>query len=311
VVPELRTIEAALYKRPWWGRQGVFGHATQSYAESASSALASWLLDRLEEPRYWDARALTTTAALSDLARRDVEWMHVAEAYRGRADFDVTMLVTELVTGEGVPYLPALRYKEAGLRKRSQWEATWALQRQEDAIDARVDLPEGDPQRLTREEADRLKRAQVGDIPVPPKYTSADFRKGDWWRLRGKLDVPKERFILYPGAERADDPTPVVGWAGWDHLQQAQTLAAYYVDRQNEGWSAERLTPLLAGLLELVPWLQQWHNDVDPQFNMRLGDYFADYVDQQARALGLTVDALRAWTPPEPTRGRKARKETE
>jgi hypothetical protein len=211
------------------------------------------------------------------------------------------------VTAEGVPYLPAYRYKESGLRKRAQWEATWALQRQEDAIDARVDLPDGDPQRLTREEADRLKRAQVGDIPVPPKYASSDFRKGDYWRLRGKLDVPKERFILYPGAERADDPTPVVGWAGWDHLQQAQALAAYYVDRQNEGWSPERLTPLLAGLLDLVPWLQQWHNDVDPQFNMRLGDYFADYVDQQARALGLTLDALRAWTPPEPARGRKAK----
>jgi hypothetical protein len=295
-------VEAPENKRRW---------EFEPFEEQQARARRTWLLDRLEDARYWGAPALTTTAALSDLARRDVEWMQVAEAYRGRADFDVTMLVTELVAGEGVPYLPALRYKESGLRKRAQWEATWVLQRQEDAIDARVDLPEGDPQRLTREEADRLKRAQVGDIPVPPKYTSADFRKGDWWRLRGKLDVPKERFILYPGAERADDPTPVVGWAGWDHLQQAQALAAYYVDRQNEGWSPERLTPLLVGLLDLVPWLQQWHNDVDPQFNMRLGDYFADYVAQQARALGLTVDALRAWTPPEPTRGRKARKETE
>jgi hypothetical protein len=32
-------------------------------------------------------------------------------------------------------------------------------------------------------------------IPVPPKYTSADFLKTDFWRLRGKLDVPKERWI--------------------------------------------------------------------------------------------------------------------
>ena len=30
----------------------------------------------------------------------------------------------------------------------------------------------------------------VGDITVPPKYTSADFLKYDFWRLRGKLDVP-------------------------------------------------------------------------------------------------------------------------
>ncbi|BCS31414.1 DNA methylase [Luteitalea sp. TBR-22] len=296
---DIALIERPEYKRRW---------NLEAFEEQQERVRRNRLLDRLENADWWSSPILLTTAALSDLARRDVEWMAMAEAYRGRADFDVTTLVTELVTAEGVPYLPAYRYKESGLRKRAQWEATWALQRQEDAIDARVDLPEGDPQRLTREEADRLKRAQVGDIPVPPKYASADFRKGDYWRLRGKLDVPKERFILYPGAERADDPTPVVGWAGWDHLQQAQALAAYYVDRQNEGWSPERLTPLLAGLLDVVPWLQQWHNDVDPQFNMRLGDYFADYADQQARALGLTLDALRAWTPPEPTRGRKPRK---
>ncbi len=309
-VEALALIEQPDYKRRWFRSAGAYNAENLTDETLLQRGFESWLLDRLESTTWWSSPVLLTTAALSDLARRDVEWMAMAEAYRGRPDFDVTTLVTELVTAEGVPYLPAYRYKESGLRKRAQWEATWALQRQEDAIDARVDLPEGDPQRLTREEADRLKRTQVGDIPVPPKYTSADFRKGDYWRLRGKLDVPKERFILYPGAERADDPTPVVGWAGWDHLQQAQALAAYYVDRQNEGWSPERLTPLLAGLLDLAPWLQQWHNEYDPQFNLRLGDYYADYVDQQARALGLTVDALRAWTPPEPTRGRKARKES-
>ena len=40
---------------------------------------------------------------------------------------------------------------------------------------------------------------RVGEIPVPPKYTSADFlrvrRSGV---CAGKLDVPKERFISYP-----------------------------------------------------------------------------------------------------------------
>jgi hypothetical protein len=63
--------------------------------------------------------------------------------FRGRADFDVTSLVTELVTMESVPHLPVLRYAEAGMRKRSQWERTWELQRAEDAVDARVELPEG------------------------------------------------------------------------------------------------------------------------------------------------------------------------
>jgi hypothetical protein len=148
-----------------------------------------------------------------------------------------------------------------------------------------------------------MKAEQVGDIPVPPKYTSADFRKGDYWRLRGKLDVPKERFVIYPGAERAVDPTPVVAWAGWDHLQQAQALADYYMRMQEqEGWAAERLTPLLGGLLELVPWLKQWHNGLDPTYQVRMGDCFADFVETQARTLGVTLEQVKAWKPAETTR---------
>ena len=86
----------------------------------------------------------------------------------------------------------------------------------------------------------------VGPIPVPPKYAAADFKSTDIWRLRGKLDVPKERFISYPSAERDSDRSLVVGWAGWNHLQQAMALAAYY-DRMKhrEGWAPERLVPLL------------------------------------------------------------------
>jgi len=86
---------------------------------------------------------------------------------------------------------------------------------------------------------------------------------------------------------------------GWDHLQRARALAAYYMRmKSDEGWSAGRLTPLLAGLRELVPWLRQWHNDLDPEFNARMGDYFADFVTEESRTLGLTTEQLAAWTPP-------------
>jgi hypothetical protein len=80
--------------------------------------------------------------------------------------------------------------------------------------------------------------------------------------------------------------------------------------RETEGWTAERLTPLLAGLLELVRWLRQWHNEMDATHRVRMGDYFAGFVDEETRALGLTLDAVRAWAPPARTtggRGRRAR----
>ena len=133
---------------------------------------------------------------------------------------------------------------------------------------------------------------------MPPKYKSADFLEGMFWRLRGKLDVPKERFVSYPGCERDADPSLVIAWAGWNHLQQAQALAAYYeMVKTNEGWGPSRLVPLLAGILELLPWLMQWHNKVDPVYGIGMGDFFRGFVEEEARALGLTLNRIREWSP--------------
>ncbi len=138
----------------------------------------------------------------------------------------------------------------------------------------------------------------VSKIPVPPKYQSKDFIKTDVWRLRGGLDVPKERWISYPGCERGADGSLVIAWAGWNHLQQATALAGYYMDmKDSEGWEPTRLQPLLASLLELVPWLEQWHNELDPAFGARMGDYYRSFVTEEARALGFTLDDLRDWKP--------------
>jgi hypothetical protein len=266
--------------------------------------------------------------------------MQIAELYTGHSDFDVSGLVTELVTSESVAFLPAQRYSESGIRKRAQWEQTWSLQRYEDAIDAEVDASvearkqelfdivkksarDGEPDsdalkwvddtlsnELTAEKK-RLKEERVGKIPVPPKYKSADFQRADFWRLRGGLDVPKERWVSFPGCERGADGSLVIAWAGWDHLQQATALAAYYLDmKENEGWQTERLQPLLTGLLELIPWLKQWHNDYNADAGARMGDYFEGFVADEAKSLGLTLDDLRAWQPVVQTRRTRRRANT-
>ena len=253
--------------------------------------------------------------------------MQIAALYAGHADFDPGQLVADLVASEAVPFLPVQRYTDTGLRKRAQWQDTWALQRQEDQIDAQVDDNADDWRQQLAETAhlrfgsdaspaasawtrqalaDELachkaerKASEVGKIPVPPKYQSKDFLKADVWRLRGGLDVPKERWVSYPGCERGADGSLVIAWAGWNHLQQATALAGHYVElKDGEGWEPARLQPLLAGLLELVPWLEQWHNDLDPEFGERMGSYYRGFVQEEARALGFTLDQLRAWTPP-------------
>jgi hypothetical protein len=329
----IRLIERPEYKRRW---------NSPSWESLEHAALRAWLLARLELPRYWATNAnqppsLTSTSRLADATRQDSEFIRMAALYAGHTDFDHSQLVVELVAGEAAPFLPVLRYAGTGLRKHAQWQSTWDLQRREDAIDAQVEATAQTKRQqlmgnvstdgaapdaqaiawvdatllaeLTQEKVDR-KRAEIGSIPVPPKYQAKDFLKSDFWRLRGGLDVPKERWISYPGCERGADGSLVIAWAGWDHLQQATALASYYLDmKDSEGWAPERLQLLLAGLLDLLPWLEQWHNDVDPVYGARMGDYYRGFVEEEARTLGFTLADLRNWEPPKVTakRGRKAK----
>jgi len=251
---------------------------------------SSWSEDDLPpEERGTGARAaaigLLSVARLADIARHVEEFMQVGALYRDDPAFDVERLVAELVETESVPLLPVLRYKPSGLRKRAEWEQTWELQREEDRTGKRL------------------------DIPVPPKYTSADFLKSDYWRLRGKLDVHKERWISFPHCE-GPDGTLVVAWAGYDHLQLARSISAYYGDIQERlgGRDDPRLVPLLACLLELLPWLKQWHNEPDAAFDgMRMGDSFANFVTDEARQLGKTIPEINAWQPPKKAGKRTSR----
>lgn len=325
-------IESAGCKRRW---------ESTPWPTLEQAALRDWLLGRLEAPALWPASAdqppqLTSAHRLADAVQRDAEFMQVAALYSGRTDFQLPKLVSDLVAAESVPFLPVLGYSDTGLRKREQWEATWALQRHEDRIDAEVEAEAPGWREELQSQAVNLfgnaktpdavawvedqvvkeveqqkverKKNEVGKIPVPPKYQSKDFLKTDVWRLRGGLDVPKERWVSYPGCERGADGSLPIAWAGWDHLQQAMALASYFIDmKEREGWSPERLQPLLAGLLELVPWLKQWHNEMNPDFGARMGDYYESFVTDEARALQFTLDDLRAWKPPV-TSGKRGRK---
>ena len=75
----------------------------------------TWLLDRLEDRRYWpEPAAITTVARLTAEARADEEFVSVARLYAGRDDVDLAALIAELVKGESVAYLAAYRYTDAG-----------------------------------------------------------------------------------------------------------------------------------------------------------------------------------------------------
>ncbi|GGW82727.1 BREX-2 system adenine-specific DNA-methyltransferase PglX [Streptomyces lomondensis] len=270
-------VERPEYKRRW---------ATEGWGALQEKALRSWLLDRMETRDLWfdenGQATILTLARLTDALSRDEDFVSVAKLYAPRKE--LAKVVAELITDEHVPFLSALRYKPSGLKKRADWEEVWDLQRKEDAA------PDEQTKRKIRD-----------SIPVPPKYTSADFLRPSYWRARGKLDVPKERFISY-GQSNAATPE-LYGWAGWDHREQAQALATYFT---NTALSTEEITPFLAGLLELQPWLYQWHNEFDMLYSGSPADFFAGYRQQKQGEHGLTDDDLRNWRPPAATRGRRA-----
>jgi hypothetical protein len=215
---------------------------------------------------------------IANVLRTDADFVAVAGLYA--RDADLADVITALVRDQHVPFTAALRYTESGMRVRAHWEQTWGLQRREDAGE------------------------KVGPIPVPPRYKQGDFRDLAYWRNRGKLDVPKERLISCPGASR--DGTLLLGWAGWDHLQQAQALTAYITERRElDAWDTGRLKPLLAGLAEVLPWVAQWHREVDPDFGVRPADAYVAFLEEQLLQLGLTRADLTTWRPESPARGRR------
>jgi hypothetical protein len=295
----IRLVEQPEYKRRW---------NRDSWESRLQVALKVWLLDRLEQA--CQTSELQTCAQLADRLRSNTDTLRVAELYCGSNILDFQSLVSDLVDRDNVPQMAAARLKVDALPKFRAWQETWDKQRLEDAIDAKygVDQPlsENDarnPEKkakydLALAQAKLEKIEKVGDIPLPPQYKSTDFRKPSYWPLRGKLDVPKERFFSMPGCEKGGDSTLVIGWAGLNHLQRAQAIAAWYLDRkESEGWEAERLMPMLVALDELVPWLKQWHNEVDPEFGERMGDYYEGFLLEELRNLEITRADLLNWQP--------------
>jgi hypothetical protein len=274
-------IERPAYKRRW---------QSEPWEVKERSALTGWLLDRCESRSLWfDPDGVPrpmTVNCLADRLRTDPDILPVTRLLAG-PDADLADVLAAVVADEHVPYLAQLRYRPDGLLKHAAWEQTWDLQRAEDRTRQRL------------------------DIAAPPNYTSADFVRNSYWRLRGKLDVPKERFISYPDASPHGDDSLLLGWAGWDHRERAQALITLIEERSSaDGWSVSRLTPLLAGLAEVMPWVRQWHDDIDRVYGQSPADAYDAYLASQRERYSLTQDDLTSWKAPPIRRGRPPRTRT-
>ena len=291
--PWIRLLERPEYKRRW---------NQPRWDDLEQAALHDWLADRLETQRYWPDTTMQSIGNLAHRAETDADWMAVARLYTGDAGFAVEPLVRKLVEQASVPAIAALRYKPSGLQKHADWRETWQKQRQEDAIDAEVaaanpqhddESPEAWQARIATLQSERKQR-EVGDIPVPPKYAQKDFARGSYWSLRGKLDVPKERFFSVPAA----GGDALYGWAGWHAADRVAALSAAYIHADTQaGWDADDLLPLLVAIHEHLPWVHQWHGDVVPDYGMSLGDFFDGWLHTELQRHGESTQTLEQWTP--------------
>ncbi|MEU1177576.1 BREX-2 system adenine-specific DNA-methyltransferase PglX [Streptomyces sp. NPDC005820] len=283
---DIRLLERPEYKRRW---------SIEDWDKREAAALRGWLLDAAEREELWfeergdytSPRTLTVYQ-LADALRHDDEVQSVAALYAAdhlkKPEASLATVLQAIIENEHVPYLAALRYKESGLRKRAQWEHVWEQQRQEDRDGVRL------------------------DIKVPPKYSGADFLRHSYWSNRGKLDVPKERFISYPGASIDGDPSLLLGWAGWNHKDQAEALVNLINDRTEEGWQPEdpRFVPLLAGLMEVMPWVHQWYDEYDEEWGDSPAREFQTALNKGRTVRGLSEADLRDWRS-EKRRGGRAK----
>lgn len=124
-----------------------------------------------------------------------------------------------------------------GLAKRAAWEATWERQRREDL-----------GERTTRETV------------APPEYSqggrggkSADFQRSEYWHLRGKLDVPKERFVAFTEVPSRSGAETLYGWAGWTAQQRAKVMLAIDEELEDASVSLADRIGLLDSAWRLLP----------------------------------------------------------
>ncbi|MBB5937681.1 BREX-2 system adenine-specific DNA-methyltransferase PglX [Streptomyces zagrosensis] len=282
---DIRLLERPEYKRRW---------SLEQWAKREATAVRSWLLDAAEREELWfeerngyDAPRALTVNRLADALRGDEDVQAVAALYAadhlGDRDASLAAVLKAAVEAEHVPYLAALRYKDPGLRKREQWEQVWRLQREED------------------------RTGEHKGITPPPKYSGADFLKHSYWSNRGKLDVPKERFVSYPGASTDTDPSLLLGWAGWNHREQAEALVNLVQDRDSQdGWPVgdPRYVPLLAGLRELMPWVEQWYDAHDEEWDGNPAEEFRTALETGRANRHLSDADLAAWRPEKKRRAR-------
>lgn len=289
----LGLLESPPFKRRW---------QTPDFGADTIAAAELWLLERLEdlfdrssvgqlsEPKAY--RLEEVVAALS----RDARVPTVAGLWTGQGSaVDISVVVDALLNANALADNPMRIYSEGGLRKLAAWKRVWRLQDQDDAwtVAAKAARARGEavpPRRLSDVECPEN---AVDDIPLPPKFEADDFTRTDYFSIRGKLDVPRERFVSF--GELAPRR---FGWNGWRDRQRALAQVDAFTLAENDAQNPlpppttddPRRCGVTIGLWESLPDVRRW---------AAVGEYdellsLAQEACRQARCPCPVLDAWKA-----------------
>jgi hypothetical protein len=196
------------------------------YDKEFRRAAEWWLAEKLE----WALEQHGCPISLHQWARvlgRDERVNAAPEVLTGTPLFDLEQELLKIIRANSVPNRPEHYLKPSGLRKLYA-------------------------SRITNHESRNT-----------PRFSRKDFSDGNAWKLRGKLNIPRERFIAYAefdhtrrGSDAPETGGPWFGWAGWDAAQRADALAFLLNKANRAGWELRwRQCGLRAALRDLLPQL--------------------------------------------------------
>jgi hypothetical protein len=261
--PWIGLLETPTYKRRWepidWDRDAV-------------RAAEAWLLDRLENVFASQVSALHSARGfapyrLEELVvawSRDPQVVAAAGIMTGDGlSVDLSRVAEKLLRANAVPDNPNRLYSAEGLRKLEEWKRVSFIQDQEDAweaavADAKANCSESPVKRIVDPD-DPSK--ELDSIPLPPKFEKSDFVKAEYFSLRGKLDVPRERFIIF-----SDLSPPRFGWNGWRDRERALAQVEAFTLAENDPHDPlpvpttddPRRCGVTIGLWESLPDVKRW-----------------------------------------------------
>lgn len=263
---DLSILESPEFKRKW---------EPLAFEADLQSACLEWLESRVEsaiQGRPQGASIAHLVAAVQD----DPSFLEVASLYQDRRDVDLTGLILQIVEDSTAPSHPFHTYTESGLAKREAWEQMWAWQRRRD-------------------------RGETLPAPaVPSEYSqgsrgkSTDFLRHEYWQLRGKLDVPHERFIAFTEVPGREGVETILGWAGWTPLQRLKAILTIDENLEDSGVPLASRIGLLDSAWRLLP-------DVlreDPSAATRLKAELQALVGQDGPSRELIEDWRRNFPAP-------------